>query len=96
MSLVALHPVTLRFRDPASEAAFLTDYAARSWPLVRAALVLGLAQYAAFGWLDPWVAPVAFDQVRAIRIAVCAVVALGIVVTYLARPIRRAVDIGKL
>ncbi len=88
MGLVAVHPVTLRFRDPAAEDAFRADYVERSWPLVRAALVLGLVQYAAFGWLDPWVAPVAFGTVRAVRIAVCGVVVLGIAATYLPR-IRR-------
>ena len=85
VSLVSVHPVTLRFRDSASEVAFRADYVARSWPLVRAALVLGFVQYAAFGWLDRWVAPVAFDEVRAVRIAVCAVVAVGIGATYLPR-----------
>ncbi|WP_412061466.1 sensor histidine kinase [Rubrivirga sp. IMCC45206] len=77
-----VHPLHLRFREPATEAAFVAAYEARSWPLVRAALVLGLVQYAAFGWLDQWVAPVAFETVRAVRIAVCVVIAVGIVATY--------------
>ncbi len=80
-----VHPVTLRFRDPATEADFLTTYEARSRPLVRAALWLGLVQYGAFGWLDQWVAPAAFGEVRAVRVAVCAVVAVGIAATYLPR-----------
>jgi signal transduction histidine kinase len=80
-----VHPVTLRFREPAVEAAFLEAYEARSWPLIRAALWLGLAQYAAFGWLDQWVAPAAFAEVRAVRVAVCAVVALAIGATYVPR-----------
>ncbi|WP_412069412.1 sensor histidine kinase [Rubrivirga sp. IMCC43871] len=77
-----VHPVHLRFRDPATESAFVAAYDARSWPLVRAALVLGLVQYAAFGWLDQWVAPMAFEAVRAVRIAVCVVIAVGIAATY--------------
>ena len=82
MRSVPVHPVTLRFRDRTTEAAFQAGYAARSWPLVRAALVLGLVQYAAFGWLDQWVAPVAFEAVRAVRVVVCVVVAVGIASTY--------------
>ena len=85
MSLVSVHPLTLRFRDDAVEAAFREAYVRQSWPLVRAALVLGLLQYAAFGWLDQWVAPMAFDEVRAVRIVVCVVTALGIAVTYAPR-----------
>ncbi len=85
MSLVSVHPVTLRFRDPSAEVAFRAAYVERSWPLVRAALVLGLVQYAAFGWLDEWVAPVAYAQVRAVRVVVCAVIAVGIGATYLPR-----------
>ena len=83
VSLARVHPVTLGFRDPAQEAAFRASYVAGSWPLVRAALVLGLLQYAAFGWLDQWVAPVAFHEVRAVRVAVCLVIGVGVVATYM-------------
>ncbi len=85
VSLFSVHPVTLRFRDPAAETAFRADYVERSWPLVRAALVLGFFQYAAFGWLDQWVAPVAYREVRLVRVVVCAVVAVGIAATYAPR-----------
>ncbi len=78
----SVHPLTLRFRDETAEAAFRAAYVDRSWPLVRAALVLGFVQYAAFGWLDQWVAPTAFGAVRAIRIVVCLVTAVGIAATY--------------
>ena len=85
MRSAPVHPVTLRFRDRGTEASFLASYEARSWPLVRPALVLGLVQYAAFGWLDQWVAQAAFAEVRTVRIVVCAVVAAGIGATYLPR-----------
>ncbi|PAP75697.1 sensor histidine kinase [Rubrivirga marina] len=80
-----VHPLTLRFHDRTTEVAFLAAYRARSWPLVRAALVLGLVQYAAFGWLDEWVATAAFAEVRMVRVVVCVVVAASIGVTYLPR-----------
>lgn len=73
---------TLRFRDDSSEATFLAGYEERSRPLVRAALVLGLLQYAAFGWLDRWVAPLAFVEVRTVRVVVCVLVAAAIAATY--------------
>ena len=76
---------TLRFRDPSSEVAFLSGYEERSRPLVRAALALGLLQYAAFGWLDRWVAPLAFVEVRWVRVVVCVLVAAAIAATYHAR-----------
>ncbi|HEX9951509.1 MAG TPA: ATP-binding protein [Rubricoccaceae bacterium] len=82
---------TLRFRDASAEEAFLTGYDERSRPLVRAALALGLLQYAAFGWLDRWVAPLAFAEVRSVRIVVCLIVAAAIAMTYHAR-LRRLVQ----
>ncbi|GAB5533993.1 MAG: hypothetical protein Rubg2KO_02420 [Rubricoccaceae bacterium] len=85
VSLRPVHPFTLRFRDPDIEGAFCEDYLRRSWPLVRAALALGLIQYVAFGWLDRWIAPIAFREVRLIRIVVCVVIALAIASSYAPR-----------
>ena len=85
MAFPSVHPLTLHFDQPDAEAAFRDEYASRSLPLVRAAFMLGLLQYAGFGWLDQWVAPVALAEVRAVRIAVCVLVVLGIAVTYAPR-----------
>ena len=82
MAAPSLHPVTLRFPSRLVEAAFLADYERGSRTLVRAALGVGLVQYAAFGVLDPYVAPVAFEEVRAIRVAVCVFLAFAIAATF--------------
>lgn len=52
-----LRPLTLRFSDAAVEAEFLADYARRFLSHMRTALLLGLALYAAFGALDPYLIP---------------------------------------
>ena len=91
MATAPLHPLSLRFASASTEAAFLTDYERRSRGLVRAGLVLGLVQYAGFGFLDPYVAPVAFGEVRAVRVVVCALVALAIVGTFVEGLRRRSV-----
>ncbi|MDX1419332.1 MAG: ATP-binding protein [Rubricoccaceae bacterium] len=82
MTAGLLHPLSLRFSAPAVESAFRADYVRRSLLLMRLALVLGLAQYAAFGALDAWVAGAAVESVRAIRVVVCVALALGIGATF--------------
>jgi len=78
MATLPFHPLTLRFPSAYTEAAFRSDYERRSRGLVRASLALGLVQYAGFGFLDPFVAPAAFHEIRAIRVVVCVLVALAI------------------
>jgi signal transduction histidine kinase len=86
---MAPHPLTLRFAAPYLEAAFQADYTRRSLVLVRWALLLGIVQYAGYGLLDRWMVPVATGQVRAVRVAVCAVIALGLLGTFAPRFFRR-------
>ena len=49
--------LSLRFADPALEAAFKHDYFRRSLLQVRISLILGGLLYAVFGLLDPWIIP---------------------------------------
>ena len=68
MTGASLHPLTLRFGDPALEADFREHYAARSVLFVRAALVLAISQYLGFAALDDILAPDVAGTIRTIRV----------------------------
>lgn len=54
MSDLRVHPLTLRFADPRLERAFVDAWIPRLRTQARAALVLGMAVYLAYGLIDYW------------------------------------------
>lgn len=68
MTGASLHPLTLRFDNPALEADFCEHYGRRSLLLVRAALLLAISQYLAFAAFDDMLAPEVADTIRQIRV----------------------------
>ena len=70
--------LTLRFLDPDTETRFQRDQMERALPIIRAAMLLGTALYAAFGILDYLVVePAALDRVILIRFGLVMPVLLG-------------------
>ena len=63
-----LHPLTLRFRDPGTEADFWEAYSARMVGLVRWPLLLGVALLLPYGFVDALIAPDYAVQTWSIRI----------------------------
>lgn len=49
-----MHPVVLRFRDPAAERAYRMETADLQRAQARAALVVGVLLYGVHGWMDTW------------------------------------------
>ena len=66
-----MHPLTLRFAG-ALEDEFAEEYFRRTLTQVRAALLLGVALYTAFGILDTWIAPTQRASLWLIRYAIVA------------------------
>lgn len=68
----------LRFSDPALEEKFRKEHVQRSLPVIRIALLLGIALVAGFSLLDVWMVEVGRNQVYIIRFAVVIPVLLGL------------------
>jgi signal transduction histidine kinase len=72
----------LRFEDPAAEARFQAEDAGRWLLFTRFSICLGLAFYASFGFVDPFVAGDALSAVLAIRFGiVCPILLAAIIIT---------------
>lgn len=77
-----IHSLTLRFRDPADEAAFRASYYPSIRRQSRVALVLTIVLYLAYGFLDPWLAPRDIWAITGVRLIVVSLVAAVLALTY--------------
>lgn len=77
-----LNPLTLSFRSPGLEAAFIEYHIGRSLRLVRASLMVAVILWASF-WLDNVVVPDAADAIFPIRVFGVLLFLGGLVTTYI-------------
>ena len=80
---VRLDLLRLRFSDPELEAGFRRVHVQRSLPIIRIALVLGIALVAAFSFLDLWIVDRGLHEVFVIRFAfVCPILVVLLLLTF--------------
>ncbi|GAB5520923.1 MAG: hypothetical protein RhofKO_31740 [Rhodothermales bacterium] len=77
-----LHPITLRFTSPAVEEAFQAEYARQSLRQVRLVLLVGIVQFAAFGFVDAAVVPDGLRYMLSVRAVGCAVMAAAFAASF--------------
>ena len=80
-----INNITLRFADRATERQFAEIHLKRSMNIIRAALFLGLALYAAFGALDSYIMKESSAAMTIIRFGVVCPILLGIFILSLTR-----------
>ncbi|MEM8556240.1 MAG: ATP-binding protein [Bacteroidota bacterium] len=78
----ALRPLTLRFLSPPVEEAFRAEYARQSLRQVRLVLLVGLVQFAAFGFVDAAVVPDGLRYTLPIRAVGCAALAAAFAASF--------------
>ena len=71
------NPVTLRFKNDETEAAFYDAYVQDSLPIIRWSLGLGFGLFAFFGILDVELVPDVIVEALTIRVIVCSFIAAG-------------------
>lgn len=84
----AMHPLTLRF-DAALEREFAHEYFDSTLPVVRLAIVLGIALYSLFGILDAVIVPEQRDALWVIRFAIVVPILLAGLAFTFSRHFRR-------
>jgi hypothetical protein len=78
-----LNPVTLSFRDKGLNKVYAEDYVRKSLNFVRVSLLLAIAMYLLFSFLDPYImSPEAVDMVMRFRLFGITFFIIGIALTY--------------
>jgi len=77
-----VHPLTLSFKGPKLNKAFEENITKRSLVFVRISLLLAIALYIIFSWLDRLVTPEVVAELMSIRIASCLLFIGAIYLTY--------------